>query len=127
MTSAGQKLLFCEHTPSSGVVLTGPEEVASPVEAPPIPTEPEDDVESLKPLEETPGYDIPDDQDQDADDSTPDRWEVFKGEDGQFYFRRLAGNNEVVAQSEGYLKRRDAVEEAERQAAEVRGAEVRIV
>jgi len=46
-----------------------------------------------------------------------DRFKVFKGADDQFYFRRLAGNGEIVSQSEGYKLRRDAASEAEREAA----------
>ena len=45
-----------------------------------------------------------------------DRYEVFEGTDGQFYFRRVASNGEIVASSEGYEDRDSAVAEATRQA-----------
>lgn len=30
------------------------------------------------------------------------KFEVFKGEDGKWYFHLTANNNEIIAQSEGY-------------------------
>jgi len=37
------------------------------------------------------------------------RVELFRGQDGLWYFRRVARNNEIVASSEGYQNRADAV------------------
>jgi len=34
--------------------------------------------------------------------------EVFRGKDGQWYFRVKAGNGQIVAQSEGYTRKYDA-------------------
>ena len=45
-----------------------------------------------------------------------DKWKVYKGTDSQYYFRRVAPNGEVVAQSEGYIEKASAVSEATRQA-----------
>lgn len=56
--------------------------------------------------------------------SALDHFEVFKGEDKQFYFRRVAANGEIVASSEGYKRQKDAFAEAETQAD---GLEVRKV
>jgi len=47
--------------------------------------------------------------------SEPDRFEVFKGKDGQWYFRRVAANGEIVSSSEGYKRRKDAVDECHRE------------
>lgn len=35
--------------------------------------------------------------------------EVFRGDDGQFYFRVKAANHEVIAESEGYHNKGDAI------------------
>ena len=47
---------------------------------------------------------------QDTADATDrqGRFQIFKGEDGQFYFRLLAGNGENVLRSEGYVSRSGA-------------------
>ena len=45
-----------------------------------------------------------------------DKWKVFLGADDQWYFRRVAPNGEIVAQSEGYIEKVSAVSEATRQA-----------
>jgi len=37
------------------------------------------------------------------------RWEIFKGKNGQYYFRLKAANGEIVAQSEGYKQKQSAV------------------
>lgn len=39
--------------------------------------------------------------------------EVFKGKDGQYYFRIKAANGEPIAHSEGYKNLRDAIDTAE--------------
>jgi len=44
-----------------------------------------------------------------------DTWTVFQGIDGQFYFHRRSANGEIVASSEGYVQKMDAVAEARRQ------------
>jgi len=36
------------------------------------------------------------------------RFEVFRGADGQWYWRALGGNGEITAQSEGYVTRSNA-------------------
>jgi len=36
--------------------------------------------------------------------------EVFEGEDGMFYFHGKAGNGEIVAESEAYTRKSDALE-----------------
>lgn len=36
------------------------------------------------------------------------RFEVFRGEDGQWYFHHIAANGEVTIQSEGYASRSNA-------------------
>jgi len=36
------------------------------------------------------------------------RFEVFRGEDGQWYFRVVGGNGEIMSQSEGYTTRSNA-------------------
>jgi len=43
-----------------------------------------------------------------------DRVELFRGRDRLWYFHRVAANNEVVADSEGYQNRADAVATAVR-------------
>lgn len=35
------------------------------------------------------------------------RFEIFKGRDSRFYWRLIAGNGKIVAQSEGYVRRSD--------------------
>ena len=45
-----------------------------------------------------------------------DKWKVYRGHDDQYYFRRVAPNGEIVAQSEGYIEKASAVAEATRQA-----------
>lgn len=40
------------------------------------------------------------------------RLAVKRGGDGQWYWHAQAGNNEIVATSEGYTERNDAVEAA---------------
>ena len=39
-----------------------------------------------------------------------DPFEVFRGEDGQWYWRLKAANGEIIAQSEGYQRRQSALE-----------------
>lgn len=54
------------------------------------------------------------------------KYEVVKGEDGQWYFHLKAANGEIVSQSEGYSRREDAelgVESAQRAAAAAEGAD----
>ena len=48
--------------------------------------------------------------DQEAQDVTErqGRFEIFEGQDGQFYFRLLAGNGENILRSEGYVARSGA-------------------
>ena len=53
-----------------------------------------------------------------------DIFEVFQGEDTQWYFHRKAGNGEIVAESEGYTTRDSAVTEASREAGDM---EVRVL
>ena len=36
------------------------------------------------------------------------RYEIFEGEDGQWYWRLKSSNNRIVAQSEGYTRKYDA-------------------
>ncbi len=36
------------------------------------------------------------------------RFEIFRGVDGYFYFRLKAANNEIIAQSEGYVAKQGA-------------------
>lgn len=36
------------------------------------------------------------------------RWELFKDEVGEWRFRFVASNNEIISQSEGYKNRSDA-------------------
>ncbi|MEX0755694.1 MAG: DUF1508 domain-containing protein [Actinomycetota bacterium] len=57
------------------------------------------------------------DPEGDPEGDRKDRFEVFKGEDGKFYFRRIAPNGEIVASSEAYQRQKDAIEEASSQAA----------
>ena len=45
-----------------------------------------------------------------------DTWTVWQGTDGQFYFHRKSANGEIVASSEGYHNKLDAIDEATRQA-----------
>jgi uncharacterized protein YegP (UPF0339 family) len=40
------------------------------------------------------------------------RAEVFRGESGEWFFRIQAANNEIIAQSEGYKNRQDAIDTA---------------
>ena len=35
------------------------------------------------------------------------KFEIFKGKDGQYYFRLIANNGEVVATSEGYTTKQN--------------------
>lgn len=42
-----------------------------------------------------------------------DRAELYQGADGQWYYRVLAGNGEVIADSEGYVAKRDAIDTLE--------------
>jgi uncharacterized protein YegP (UPF0339 family) len=44
-----------------------------------------------------------------------DAFEVFKGSDDQWYFRRVAGNGEIVSVSEGHANKIDASHEAARE------------
>ena len=48
-------------------------------------------------------------------DENPDHFEVFKGKDAQWYFRRVAANGKIVHPSEGYKRRKDAVDECHRE------------
>jgi len=41
-----------------------------------------------------------------------DRVEVFRGDDGLWYWHRVAPNNEIMADSEGYQNRADAMKTA---------------
>lgn len=43
-----------------------------------------------------------------------DRAELFQGKDDQFFFRIVAPNGEVIAQSEGYSRKSDARETLEK-------------
>jgi len=38
--------------------------------------------------------------------------EVYEGVDGEWYWRRIAGNGEIVAEGEGYTRKADATEGA---------------
>lgn len=38
------------------------------------------------------------------------RYEVFKAEDGKWYFNRIAGNGKVEHPSQGYFKRGNAIQ-----------------
>jgi len=40
---------------------------------------------------------------------TGERVELFRGDDHLWYFHRVAANNEIVADSEGYQNRADAI------------------
>jgi uncharacterized protein YegP (UPF0339 family) len=42
------------------------------------------------------------------------QYEVFKGNDKQWYWRLVAKNNKIVAQSEGYKRRSQAIKAAQR-------------
>lgn len=37
------------------------------------------------------------------------KFEVFKGEDGQYYFRLRSSNGKIVAPSEGYKRKQSAL------------------
>lgn len=50
--------------------------------------------------------------------------QVFKGENGQHYFRVKADNGKTVAQSEGYKSRRNAVKTANRLKVIIAGAKI---
>lgn len=52
--------------------------------------------------------------DEDEPDAADDTFEVFKGEDKEWYIRQVAPNGEVVLISEGHKRLKDAMEEAER-------------
>ena len=48
------------------------------------------------------------------------KFEIFKGTNGQFYFRIRSSNGQVIAQSEGYVQKqsaRDTVDTIKRNAA----------
>jgi uncharacterized protein YegP (UPF0339 family) len=47
----------------------------------------------------------------------PDRVQVFKGDDGQWYARRRAANGRIICVTEGYTRRRSAVTAAQHLAA----------
>jgi uncharacterized protein YegP (UPF0339 family) len=53
------------------------------------------------------------------------RVELFKGEDGFWYFRFVAANNEIVATSEAYTNKDDAQDTAEMVRDRFTGIEVR--
>jgi uncharacterized protein YegP (UPF0339 family) len=53
------------------------------------------------------------------------RIELFKGEDGKWYFRFIAANNEIVATSEAYTNKVDAQDTAEMVRDRFGGVEVR--
>jgi uncharacterized protein YegP (UPF0339 family) len=36
------------------------------------------------------------------------KFEIFKGKNGNFYFRLKSGSNEIIAQSEGYVSKQGA-------------------
>ncbi len=36
------------------------------------------------------------------------KYQIFKGKDGQFYFRLKAANGEIIASSEGYTTKQSA-------------------
>ena len=42
------------------------------------------------------------------------QYEIFKGKDSQWYWRLVAANDKIVAQSEGYTRRGSAIRAAER-------------
>lgn len=42
------------------------------------------------------------------------QYEIFKGEDKQWYWRLVAKNGKIVCQSEGYKRRSQAIKTAER-------------
>lgn len=41
------------------------------------------------------------------------RYEIFKGKNGQFYWRLVASNGKIVAQSEGYTRKKAALDTIE--------------
>lgn len=48
------------------------------------------------------------------------KFEIFKGRNGQYYFRLKAGNGEIIAQSEGYATKsaaRNGIESVKKNAA----------
>ena len=52
------------------------------------------------------------------------KFEIFKGKDGQFYFRLRAPNGEIIASSEGYTSKqncKNGIESIQKNAA---GAEI---
>jgi uncharacterized protein YegP (UPF0339 family) len=104
VTNQGQK---CRVTTDGEVqVLMGPGRPVEDIYEPPQPADaPEEDLPELK-------DDLVDAEPQ----GPPDHFELFKGEDKAWYFRRVAANGETVAGSEGYKRLKDAAEEAERQA-----------
>jgi uncharacterized protein YegP (UPF0339 family) len=113
VTAAGQKLRLCADGTE---ILKGPASAGAPVRvaAPlPLPAEEPDDLPPL--LEES---DVAFDSAGDPLVVPPreDHWEVFKGDDGDWYIRRIAPNGEPVAISEGHVNRSDAYDEAVREA-----------
>jgi hypothetical protein len=120
VTKIGQKVKLIDGHPPE--VLTGPgseaEGDAATVEAPavPLPAEEPDDLPPLMEDEQGEDAGLTSPQPDGGSGANPDHFEVFRGEDGQFYIRRMSGNGEEVAVSEGHKRRKDAVDEAEREA-----------
>ncbi|MGQ0670425.1 MAG: YegP family protein [Actinomycetota bacterium] len=100
-------------------LLTGPGSQPEVFEPPEPPAEPSEAQEDLPPLQESVAPEAVTEAEGD-----PDFFELFKGTNRQWYFHRKAANGEVVSASEGYSRRKDAAQEAERQAD---GLEVREV
>jgi uncharacterized protein YegP (UPF0339 family) len=84
------------------------------------PLEPTEPSSGLEPTEPTPQ----DSQDSQDSQDKPDHFEVFKGEDDQFYVRQVDAAGEIVFASEGYEKQKEAKEAAELAAD---GREVKVV
>jgi len=116
VTTAGQKV----RIGADGVVelLVGPE-IAGPevidltttggtLTGPLSALEPGDDVTQKTSPSELQPEPLPDDSGRIEDDVELDRVERFRGEDGQWYFRGIARNGEIVYPSEGYEDKRGA-------------------
>lgn len=107
VTNQGQKVRIT--TDGEVQVLMGPGRPVTDIYEPPEPADtPPDDLPKLE--DEQPSVKEGEPQ------GDPDHFELFKGEDKEWYFRRVAANGETVSASEGYRRLKDAAAEAERQA-----------
>lgn len=104
ITSAGQKVVVAPDGTTE--ILMGPG-YAKPevVEAEPLPEAPPAPLDPIEPGATTEATSAPD---AGQDDLELDRVERFQGEDGQWYFRGVGTNGEIVYPSEGYADKRGA-------------------